>query len=387
MTPRTRIRALALPALLVLLAVALLLAGCNRREPVQGAMTDERHADAGDASKVRAEATAAVPQPAGADTPRAATLTPVEVEQVKPRDFTLTSTYIGYLLPQERVELRSEIEGVAERVQFDEGQAVKAGQLLVNISTEEMTVRRDQAKADLRLAQSNFQRDSSLHAKQLVTDAQLEQSRTRRDLAEYALRLAELQLKKSRVISPLAGTVKTRGVDRGEFLNKGQLIAEILDVSKVRALFNVPEREVRYLKPGRRVDVTFEALPGESVTGSVRLVGLEADTKTRTFPVEVELDNAQGRLRPGMLVRVRVPLEQYRGQLMIPRYAMLERERERVVYIVRDGKAVERVIESGASSEGMVQVLKGLEPGDLVIVTGQQKLTPGEPVDARPARH
>jgi RND family efflux transporter MFP subunit len=379
--PRAVLRAALLAALL---ALALLPVGCGRGEPVQGALTGDGKAAGAAGPAAQPEAGAAPPAPAAPAAVHGATRTPVETQAVQPQDFTLASTYIGYLLPEQRVELRSEIEGVAERVAFDEGQRVTAGQLLVNISTEEMTVRRDQAKADLALAQSTYLRDRSLHAKQLVTDAQLDQSRTRRDLADFALHLAQIQLGKSRVASPLAGTVKTRGVDPGEFLNKGQLIAEILDVSRLRALVSVPEREVRYLQPGRSVDVGIEALPGLSVPGRVRLVGLEADTQTRTFPVEVELDNAAGRLRPGMLARVRVALEQFHAQLMIPRYSILERERGRIVFVVQEGRAVERVIQTGASSEGKVQVLEGLSAGDQLVVTGQQRLTQGEPVDARP---
>lgn len=367
-------------ALVVLLA-ALLPAACDRKQDVKGAMTDSEQAAQTQAAPARAQATT----PTGSPPAGTRTVTAVRVQKLKAQDFTLSATYIGYLLPQERVELRSEIEGAVERVLFDEGNRVMRGQLLTNIGTEQLQVRRNQAHADLSLAESNYLRDVNLHQKRLVTDAQLEQSRTRRDLARYGLELAEIELRKSQVTSPLGGVVKTRGINRGEFLNKGQLIAEILDISKVRARVDVPEREVRYLQIGRRVEVSFEALPGEKVTGSVRLVGLEADVKTRTFPVEVELNNSEARLRPGMLARVTVALEQYQNQLMIPRYAILERERGRVVFVAQDGKAVERNIETGASSEGQVQVLKGLSTGEQIVVVGQQKLTPGEPIDVRPS--
>ena len=132
------------------------------------------------------------------------------------------------------------------------------------------------------------------------------------------------------------------------------------------------------------MSVTFDALPDARFDGTVRLVGLEADLKTRTFPVEVELDNSHGQLRAGMLARVEAPLREYQDQLLVPRHAVLEREQGRYVYVAQDGAAVERRIETGSSSGGNVQVLRGLEPGELLIVTGQQRLTPGEPVEVRP---
>lgn len=398
------------PAVL-LAAVLLAMTGCGRKEASQGAMTADRPAPAmepapgeaqasGEArvatqAQATGEAQASGEAQAATQSPTAAarqpapdrTRTVVNVLRLQEQAFTLSATYIGHLLPRERVEMRSELDGVVERVQFDDGEPVQAGQLLANISTAQLRVRRDQARADLALASSTYERERSLHANKLLTDAQVEQSRTRRELAEYTLRLAEIELEKSSVNAPIAGTVKTRAVSRGEFVNKGQLIAEILDIGTVRALFNVPEREMRYLRPGRRVEVTLEALPGETFAGVVRLVGLEADLKTRTFPVEVEVDNAQARLRPGMLARVNVALERYEKQLLVPRYAILERENGRIVYVAQDGKAQERRIEIGASADGQVQVLKGLLPGELLIVVGQQKLTPGEPVqtlDANP---
>jgi membrane fusion protein (multidrug efflux system) len=388
-----------LPALplLALLLLTLLLGACGGGEDApSAALTADRAANGNAASEptdalAAAEPTAAEPTAAGAPAANGAqpprSRTAVEAVSVQPEDFVVTGTYIGHLQPRERVELRSELDGVVERVLFDESQAVKQGSLLANISTEALRVRRDLAKAELKLAEATFVRESELNTRKLLSDAQLDQTRTRRDLARFALRLAEIELKKSLVTAPLDGTVKTRAVNVGEFLNKGQLIAEILDVRQVRAVIHVPEREVRFIQPGGPVGVTFDALPGARFDGAVRVVGLEADLKTRTFPVEVELDNRGGQLRAGMLARVEAPLQAYRDQVLVPRHAVLEREQGRYVYVAQDGAAVERRIETGASSGGNVQVLRGLAPGELLIVTGQQRLTPGEPVEVRqPAR-
>lgn len=369
MAPR---RPVLLLLLTVVLGAALALGACKQEQEGQAA------------AEARAAATteAATAPPAKPKAPAAAPVRAVvEVKTLQPRDFTLTGTYVGYLVPNERVELRSEIEGVAESVRFDESDDVKRGQLLAEVSTAQLRVRRDQAKADLALAESNFKRESTLHAQKLLPDSQMEQTRTRLDQARLALKLAQIELNKSRVRSPINGTVKTRGVDPGEFLNKGQLVAEVLDVSKVRALLNVPEREVRHITPGRPVTVTFEALPDLERTGAVRTIGLEADLKSRTFPVEVELDNADRRLRPGMLARASVALQHFRNQVLVPRYAILEREQGPVVFVARDGIAEERPIKVGAGADGEVQVLSGLEPGEKLVVTGFQKLIPGEPIE------
>jgi len=151
----------------------------------------------------------------------------------------------------------------------------------------------------------------------------------------------------------------------------------------VRALFHVPEREIRHLSPGMRVAVSFDALPGASHRGVVKTVGLEADRKSRTFPVEVELDNPQRRLLPGMLARVQVRLATHRRQVLVPRYAVLEREAGRAVFVARNGQAEERFIETGADAGEEIQVLNGLSFGDQLVVVGQRMLTDNEPIEIR----
>ncbi len=304
----------------------------------------------------------------------------VEVIRIRPQDFSLTATYIGHLLPWERVSLRAELDGMAESADFEEGDRVGPDKVLVNISTERLKVRRDLARSDHEFAKSKYLRDADLFKRSLIPSSRLDQTRNRRDVAKFTLRLAEIELEKSTVRSPISGIVKSKGVEPGEYVNKGQLLAEVLDISRLRARVDVPEGEIRHLARGKEVRLTLDALPGEEFSGIVKTVGLEADRSTRTFPVEVALENPRERLRPGMLTRVRVPLREYRNQVLIPRHAVLERERSRAVFVVRGGRALERTIRTGVASGGRLQVLDGLRSGDQVVVTGQQKLVHNEPV-------
>ena len=365
-------------ALLVLTGLAVILAGCQENESIQGAVTPGSANEAVAAAETSGKKREKPPQ--RAPSKAAVTGTPVEVQRVTRRDFSLEATYIGHLLPRERVELRSEVEGAVEKMFFEEGQQVARGDKLAHISTRQFTLRRDLAKADLDLAESDYRRTAQLFRKKLVSAVKRDLSRNKRIASVFRLKLAELDLEKSRVRTPIDGTVKTRAAEEGEFLNKGQLIAEILDLSKVRVLFHVPEKEIRHIAAGKPVQVRLDALPGLDIPGNVALVGLEADLSNRSFPVEVELDNPQGRLLPGMLARVQVRLETHRAQVLVPRFAILEREDGRVVYLAKGNRAVERHIETGASPGERVQVLKGLSGGERLIVTGQQKLIPNEKI-------
>lgn len=312
--------------------------------------------------------------------------TNVESLTIRPRRFSLYRSYIGHLLPSQRLFLKSEIEGSVEKVLFEEGDKVTEGQVLVHVSTRQRTIRRNLARSNLKLADATFAREEKLRRRNLIPASQLDVTRNRVEVARFTLELAELDLTKSIVRAPISGFVKTRGVEPGEFVRKADLLAELLDLERMTALLNVSEKEIGYFTLGKPVTITLSALPGKTFAGQVKTVGLEADQRNRSFPVEVDLDNPDGSLRPGMLARARVNIGNFRNQVLIPRYAILERENSRVVFVEKNGLAEERTIKVGASQDGEVQVLRGLRAGDALIVKGQQKLFPSEPVRVRKTR-
>jgi len=304
----------------------------------------------------------------------------VEVMRVQPRNFTVERTYIGHLAPIDRIELRAEVEGSVEKASFEEGQRVNKGTLLMHVGTSSFRIRRNLARSNMKLAQSNYKRDSTLRKKNLIAQSQLDLSRNQLDSAKFSLELAELDYQKSVVSSPIAGIVKTRALDVGEFARKGELMAEILNTDKLKVLINVPEKEISQVQKGSKVNVTMDAMPGRVFPGRVRQIGLEADQKNRSFPVEVVLENSSHQLRSGMLGRVGLQIGAYDKQVLIPRHAVLERERNRVVFVVKDDVAIEREILLGVSQDGEVQVVKGITFGEALVIKGQQKLAPNENV-------
>jgi membrane fusion protein (multidrug efflux system) len=299
---------------------------------------------------------------------------------LEPRDVTIASSYLGSLEPEERVQLKAEVEGVAERVHFDEGQAVAKDAVLANIATATLRVRRDQAVADLKLAESNLHRSESLAGKKLIAPSELDQVRNRRETAFHARRTAQIELDKSIVKTPIAGVVKTKAVSQGEYLSKGALIAEILFTRRLRARISVPEGELRHFREGKSARITLDALPDEQFNGKVVQLGVEADAASRSFPVEIRVDNAQGRMRPGMLARVTVSLDALEQQILVPRYAILEKEDGRFAYVAHNGEAQLRRLEVGKNAGEWVQVVSGLAAGDRLVVTGHQRLGEGQPV-------
>ena len=307
--------------------------------------------------------------------------TNVRIKQVNLESLSIQSTYVGYLLPNKRVLMRSEIDGVIEKIDFEEGDEITKGKRLVDISTKEHRLKLKIAITDSNLADINIKRDKKLAAQNLIPNAQLDQTKTRAESASLNKELAEISLNKSLISSPLKGTIKTRHIKVGEFVRKGDKLVEILDIDRILVKVNIPEQEILSIQVGQNVEVALYIMEKKTFLGRVKNIGLEADSSNRTFPVEISVDNKERQLRAGMLARATFTKNVDQDQIVIPRHTVLERDQGRVVYVFEDGKAFRRDITIGLSQLDQVQVVQGLNKGELIVVEGHTKLTDGEEVN------
>ena len=306
--------------------------------------------------------------------------TNVRVQEVYLESFSIQSTYVGNLLPNQRLIMRSEIDGVIENIYFVEGEEIVINKKLVDISTKELSLKLKIALADSKLAESNLNRDEKLAKKNLISNSQLDQTRTFAERALLNKELAKISLNKSLINSPLKGTVKTRFVKVGEFVRKGDRLAEILEVDRILVKVNIPEQEILQIKIGQKVDISLYILENKKFEGQVKKIGLEADASNRTFPVQIEVDNRERELRPGMLARVTFTQRVDKDQVVVPRHTIMERDTGRIVYVVDNGKAFQREVSIGISQREKVQILMGLNKGEQLVVEGHTKLTDGEEI-------
>ncbi len=307
-----------------------------------------------------------------------ATGTSIETLELISRQLQVHSSYLGHLKPRERVVILSEAEGTVEQVHLDQGQKVSTGDVLVNISTERLALQLKLSKANFKLAESEYKTERLLFDRAVSTSSKVNTYRTTRDVREIDLEIAKLDFDKSKVRSTITGVINARQVQVGEYVSRGQTLFDIMNISTVLALINISEREMRFITPGKRVKVRIDAVPGIVFDGIVNTLGLEADLSNRSFPAEILIDNPGRRLLPGMMARVEMITHAANNEIIIPRYAVLERENNRVVFIEKDGLAVERSIILGTIIKDEVQVLSGLQSGDNLIITGHHFLTDQE---------
>jgi len=304
---------------------------------------------------------------------------PVEVEKVARRAIAASYGNTATLEPRAEAQVVAKTSGVALEVLVEEGQTVRAGQVLVRLDPDRARLQAAQSSAQARKLEANFKRAQQLEAQQMVSANDLDQLRYDLENARAVNRLANLELSYSNVVAPISGVIASRDIKPGNFVQINSPIFRIVDTARLEATLNVPEREIAKLRPGQAVDLTVDALPGRRFAGTVDRVAPVVDTGSGTFRVVAGFDG-DGELQAGMFSRLAIRYDQREDALVVPRRALLEDGGEPAVFAVREGKASRVALELGYSDGGWVEVRKGLAEGDAVVVAGKAALREGTAV-------
>ncbi|KAF1687937.1 efflux transporter periplasmic adaptor subunit [Pseudoxanthomonas broegbernensis] len=316
-------------------------------------------------------------QPGAAD--KAADAIPVEVATASHRPIAASYTGTAALEPRAEAQVVAKTSGVALAVLVEEGQQVKAGQPLVRLDPDRARLAMAQGEAQLRKLENNYSRARQLVAQQLISAGEVDQMRYDLENVRAQYNLAALELSYTTVVAPISGIVASRDIKPGNFVQINSPIIRIVDGSRLEATLNVPEREIAKLKPGQKVELSADALPGRSFAGAVDRVSPVVDVGTGTFRV-VAAFPGDGELQPGMFSRLSIGYDQRADALVVPRTALLEDGGVPAVYVVRDGKASRTELKLGYDDAGWVEVREGLKAGDAVVVAGKAALREGSAV-------
>ncbi len=305
---------------------------------------------------------------------------PVRTATIEAATFVDSIRVQGILVANESVRMTAEIPGRIEGLPFQEGQRVGRGQTVVRLGARAASAQVAQAKASADLAESQYRRQKALAQKNLATAQAVEMAKAQSAQAAATLDLMQANYAKAVLRSPIEGVVATLHVSRGEVANPGAPLIEIVDIDKVKVVAQIPERDVALLEEGTEVDVYVDALNGEAFTGRIKRVGITANATTRTFPIEIEIDNAQRRLRPGMLAYLSVVRRTYSEAVVAPRDAVLDDVSSKSVFVVEDGRARRRQVELGPVRGARALVKAGLNVGDELIILGHNQVVDGQKV-------
>lgn len=310
---------------------------------------------------------------------------PVETIQTATTLIRDELTATGTLYSNESVVIVSEIAGKVTQLAFDDGEAVTAGQVLLQLEQSVLNAEKDRAQASLNLSESNIKRAERLLQEQAISERERDEAYAMWLLDEANLKLAEAQLAKTVIRAPFSGLLGLRKVSIGEYLQPGEAIVNLDDIDPIKVDFRVPEVFAHQLKAGQKIQMSVDAVPGETFTGEVDAIDPQIDINGRSVLLRAKVVQRQGPLRPGMFARVTLVLAERPNALVIPEEALIPKGDQKMVYKIVDGTVVAAPVTTGLRTRGQVEIVQGLEPGETVITAGQIKVRPGMPVTALPA--
>jgi len=320
----------------------------------------------------------------------------VEVFEVVPRSLSYTMTAIGSLKTPEHVTISPKKAGIINRIAVKEGDRVKRGQVLVQLDDVDARLQVERAEARLKEAEASvetyrrilprYQRlyESKVIPQQTLDDLLLKVKvdEAKLDLAKVELEMAKQNVLDHRIVSPIEGVVNLKIASLGEHVNVAPKdeIMTVVQMDPLELEFYVPENWVGKVHPGGKIQFTVKAFSEEKFTGALQFISPTADPTTRNVKVKAVVPNLHYRLKPGFFAEVTVQTGINPKALAIPESALFSQEGKIFAYVVQNGVAHRKEVETGHRFEGKVEILKGLQKGEQVVTVGYEQLSEGTKV-------
>jgi membrane fusion protein (multidrug efflux system) len=331
----------------------------------------------------RAAATAPANTAASAAAPASganAAPTTVEATRVVVMAMPQSITAVGSLRSDESITVRPEVAGRISAILFKEGQQIGKGMALVRLDPAINQAEVQQARANLKLAQTKYDRAVELSQRNFISGQAKDEAENNLRVAQAAVSLVEARLAKTEIRAPFAGVIGLRVVSVGDYVKEGADIVNLESIDPLKVDFRVPEIYLRQVQEGQTLTVTLDALPGKKFEGRVFAVNPLVDAAGRAVVIRAIVRNTDTSLRPGMFARVNLITRAEKEALVIPEQAIVPQGEEQYVFRVVDGKVSRVRVEIGQRREAKVEILKGLAANDVVVTAGQLKLRDGMPV-------
>ena len=308
---------------------------------------------------------------------------PVEVAVARVDTVRDEIAATGQIEAVQSIDLRPEVDGRIVEFLVREGQEVEQGTPLFKVDDAQLKAQVAQLEAQRDLALQALARAKELAQQNASSAADLEKAEAEARSAQAQYDLQRIRLDRTTVRAPFAGVVGQRYVSVGDYVTSSTKLASLHTVNPQRAAFQVPERFARDLKPGQQVSFRVAAIAGRDFTGQVDFVDPVVQLPGRTILVKARVPNPARLLQPGMFIEAHLVTAMRPKAIVIPEEAVVPAEGTNAVWVVVDGKVNRRQVDLGVRTPGFVEVTKGVNAGEQVVVGGLELLAPGAPVMAR----
>lgn len=313
---------------------------------------------------------------------RAADRPAVPVATAKVRRGVVDAYFRGAtnLTAAEEAAVVARTRGIVEAIFVEEGDAVRQNDPLAQLETERLALEVARSQTQLESLRAAYERATRMHDAKMISPNDFDTAHYNYEAEKANLAVREYELREATIRAPLDGVVTRRHVKVGHTLNPNEPAFEMKRLRNIEAILNVPEREIGRIRPSQHARVQVDALPEAPFAGSVARVAPEVDANSGTFRVTVSLDNDDGRLKPGMFVRVDVRVDRRENALLAPLEAVVALRDQSSLFVIEDGVAARRQVATGYVSDGNIEIVDGVAAGETIVASGQDGLREGAPV-------
>ena len=299
---------------------------------------------------------------------------PVMVASIVRKDISSNFHTTATLESRNEAEIITRVTGIIEELSVEEGDFVEKGQLLAKVDARRYQLALDKAEAELAGFEQELKRLSLMAEKQLVSAQASDKLKYQHRAAVAAKELAALDLKDSQIVAPISGYISERFIKTGHFTQGYQKLFHIVDQASLQAVVYLPEHKLSYVKLGQQAVLQFSARQGKKFVAQVRSISPVIDSRSGTFKVILSLGNDELQLKPGMFAQIALTFDTHQDTLTIPTDAIITLDNISKIYLVKDNKAVEVLINKGFVQEQLTEISGELDEGDIVVVNGHHNL-------------
>ena len=301
---------------------------------------------------------------------------------LQPKEFEDNLSLSGSIEANEQIDLRSEVSGIVESINFTEGSSVAKGQVLFKVNDIELRAQLAQVKTAQSLASENSRRAKLLLEKEAISQEEFDISNADFLSAKAQVQLIQAQLAKATVRAPFSGKIGLRYISKGTYVTPTTLIAKLVNTNQLKITFSIPEKYASQMKVNNTLSFTT-AGSKEVFKAKIYAIEPEIEVATRTLKLRAITQNPEGKLFPGTFANVTLPLEKLTDALLVPTEALIPIQNGKKIFVVENGQAKEIIVETGARTDKEILITSGLKAGDTILTSGVMTLKDGSPVKVK----
>ena len=287
---------------------------------------------------------------------------------------------VGTAVANESVNLTPKVSDTISRVGFQDGDLVRAGDILVELTNASETARLSEAQSTADEAVRQYERLRTLNGDNLISATDLDAARTRAETAQARLEGVIVAMDDRLIRAPFSGVLGFRNVSEGSLVSPNTIITTLDDISVIKLDFSIAEAYLAQIASGQTIRAESIVYRGRQFDGTVQVVGSRIDPVTRSVQVRAVIDNSGGELRPGMLMTVSVALNSVQA-VVVPEQSVVPRSGKQFVFVVDEANVAKQVeVVIGRRRPGIVEIIQGVSLGDMVVTEGLARLRPGQTV-------